>query len=49
MEIDIESGWMMNYTLNQSVSGEMVVHTDGEELNVPMTIEATTTVEATRE
>ena len=48
-EVDVSTGLTMNFALNQSMFGEMVMYMDGEELSVPSTIEATTTIEAIKD
>jgi hypothetical protein len=49
LEVDVNTGLTMNFTLNQSMTGEMVMYMDGEELSVPTTIEATTTIESVKD
>lgn len=49
LEVDVNTGMTLNFTLNQSMEGEMVMYLEGEEIIVPTSIEAITTIESVAE
>jgi hypothetical protein len=48
-QVDVLTGWTSSSTITQNLSGEMIVYTEGEEFEVPITLESTTTVETLKE
>lgn len=48
-ELDVTTGWTTKATITQNLSGVMTITAEGESLEVPITLESTSTVETSKE
>ena len=45
IEYDVKTGWVIKSTVTQSLSGDMIMSMEGEEMIIPMSVESITIVE----